>query len=83
MKKSAAKGSAVNSVVYPGVAAWLDRNNVTVCGLAKRMGYDYRMQAGVYKALAGKAMPNLRMVLKLLDATGMTFEEAFGGAERA
>ena len=80
MRKNTAKGSAVNSVVYPGIAAWLDRNNVTVCGLAKRMGCDYRMQACVYKALAGKTMPNLRMVLKLLDATGMTFEEAFGGA---
>lgn len=40
MRKFTAKGDAAKNVVFPGIAAWLARNNVTVNGLAIRMGLN-------------------------------------------
>lgn len=83
MLKHTTKGAATRKVVFPGIAAWLARNNMTINGLARRMGYEQGACAPVYYTLCGVHDPTLHMVKKILAATGMTFEEAFGGVEDA
>ena len=81
MRKFTAKGDATKNVVFPGIAAWLARNNVTVNGLAIRMGYKQGACAPVYYDLNGTHEPTLGMINKILAVTGMTFEEAFARKE--
>lgn len=83
MRKYTAKGEATKSVVFPGIAAWLARNNMTVHALALIMGYQPSAAAAVYHCLYGNVEPSMRTIRKILAATGMTFEEAFGGVEDA
>ena len=78
MIKNSTKGDAITRVVYPGLAAWLARNNTTVHALALSMGYQQNAAAAVYNCICGKVEPSMRMIRKILAATGMTFEEAFG-----
>lgn len=75
------KNNVTNRVVFPGIAAWLRENNVTVSGLASMMGYAANHQAGVYEAMCGRNNPSLKTIEKILAATGMTFEEAFARKE--
>lgn len=83
MRKYTTKGAAAKRVVYPGIAAWLARKKMTVGDLARLMGYEKGMTAPLYYNLYGQHEPNLHTIRKILAATGMTFEEAFGGDENA
>lgn len=66
--------------IYPNLRKWLNENQVSKSELARRCGY-----AGspgntnrVFSYLQGKIDPPKRVIDKILAATGLTYEQAFG-----
>ena len=64
------------SCIYPGIKNWLDQNDTSAFQLAQAMGMNY--PTNLYDILTGKHMPRKEMIDRLLIATGLTYEQAFG-----
>lgn len=63
--------------VYPGLADRMIKNRVTPCRLGRMAGIDDHVN--IYGMLFGKHDMRKKSIDKLLTATGLTYEEAFGG----
>lgn len=75
----AKKGRKIKDVIYPGIVKWLIKNRVTLAELnRKAFGNDSQHMSVI---LHGKIDPRKSTIDKILAATGMTYEEAFGTAE--
>lgn len=64
----------VRTVIFPGIRKWMIENCRTKAQLAGMIGSS---PENLRNWLAGKNDMPLRVVKKILKATGMTFEEAF------
>ena len=71
-------GTSERKIIYPGLRAWMAENWCSVskladaCGIIRQTMYVYLSQAGRMKIGA---------VQRILNYTGLTFEEAFGTEE--
>ena len=83
MKEYKPRKTATAKVIYPAVADWLRKNDISICSLAARMGYYNGNSKVVYDMLYGRFQPTIPTIRKLLTVTGLTFEQAFGGVESA
>lgn len=64
--------------VYPGIAQWLLDNHYTYTKLAELAGVP---MATVSRWMNGVHKPNKSAIDKILKATGLTYEQAFGKEE--
>lgn len=67
------------NIVYPGIAKWLAKNNMTIEALNKKARLN--SFAHLWNILNGVIDPRKKTIDKILAATGLTYEEAFGNAE--
>lgn len=71
----------VDRIIYPNIAKWMRENDVTISDLVVKLGYkfSYAAVAKLSSQLNGSAKLGFRMdeIRKILDVTGMKFEEAF------
>ena len=63
-----------NDWIYPNIKRWMKDNRLLAQNFAKLLGCG---SATVGKYLSGKAQPNKQTIDKILEVTGMTYEEAF------
>lgn len=63
--------------VYKGLAEYMERNNVSTLKLTKMLGYTSANYVTIGKKLAGLSQFDLKIIKKILEITGMTFEECF------
>lgn len=61
--------------IYPNIKAWAIRNRHPYSHIARLCGYSNTTV--VWNALTGRSNPTKKVIDKILDATGMTYEEAF------
>lgn len=61
--------------IYPGIDAWLRSHNTSVMAFGNSIELPY---THIYHIVVGKVSPTKRTIDKILRATGMTYEEAFG-----
>ena len=61
--------------IYPGLEAWMGKNRITLQMFGDMCGVD---ATHVHKWLTGKYSITKANIDKILRATGMTYEEAFG-----
>ena len=70
----ARKRSSYETCVYPNLAQWLYENRYSYNAFAKLCATSYAI---VFRALTGECDFRKALIDKILDATGMTYEEAF------
>ena len=65
--------------IYPNLAAWMNRNKVSRRELLRRMGLTThaRNYNRVASYLRGDAQPRKQYIDKMLEVTGLTYEEMF------
>lgn len=68
-------------VVYPGLARWMRINGVSMRGLSQKCGMGNNDT--ISRTLRGKTVPTMNTIGKILKATGLTYEEAFGQEENS
>lgn len=61
--------------IYPGISAWLRSRHMSLMALSKTLGIAY---CHIYRIVNGRISPTKRYIDKILQVTGMTYEEAFG-----
>lgn len=61
--------------IYPGIDAWLRSRHISLMALSKTTGISY---CNIYRIVNGEISHTKRNIDKILRATGMTYEEAFG-----
>ena len=61
--------------IYPGLKLWMQRNDWNVRRLAHESGLPY---STLVNNLNGYAEMKIRTIRRILKATGLTFEQAFG-----
>lgn len=61
--------------VYPRLKAWMQRNDWNASRLADEAGIFYNTHSN---NLTGRTEMSMYTIRKVLEATGLTFEEAFG-----
>ena len=66
--------SNYDGCIYPNIKEWLYQNRYSYCSFSKLLACT---PMSVYNALMGKVSPNKKFIDKILDATGMSYEEAF------
>ena len=66
-------------VVYPNLRNWLNENRMTKKGLLDRLGLEYHSRTiAVYSSyLCGRSFPPKKTIDKLLEMTGLTYEQLF------
>ena len=64
----------MNQIIYPNIAEWMYKNEVSRTELAKLTHFS---QSHVQKILRGESPPTFEFILIVLQKTGMAFEEAF------
>jgi DNA-directed RNA polymerase, sigma subunit (sigma70/sigma32) len=64
-------------VVYPNLKKWMKENNCNISELNHLMGFNKNHKAILGKKLKGKADLKLIEAHKLLEVTGLSFEECF------
>ena len=68
-------------IVYPGLKQYLVENKMSVRKLSFLIGTQYQT---ALNALCGKSKPGMDVINKILQVTGLTYEEAFSlGGEDA
>jgi predicted transcriptional regulator len=60
--------------VYPNIKRWIDENHITQPVFAEMVGV---CSATIHHYLSGKRELNKKTIDKILEVTGMTYEEAF------
>lgn len=61
--------------IYPGIDTWLRSHNTSLLDFSHSIKLSY---AHIYRIMAEEVSPTKRTIDKILRATGMTYEEAFG-----
>lgn len=69
----------ISRIIYKGIANWLLDNEKNVSTLASMVYENYTPRKGTYfyEKLCGKHNLNMKEIKKILEVTGMTFEECF------
>lgn len=62
--------------IYPGIARWMSENEMNGCQFNKKLGIFSRSSL-LYDRLEGKTQFKVDEIKRILEMTGMTFEEAF------
>lgn len=70
----ARRRSDYSSCIYPVIAKWLFENRVSYFAFSLLCG---TAQMRMYNALTGRVSPTKDTIDRILDATGLTYEEAF------
>ncbi len=63
-----------SKIIYPSIKAWFERNEMTFEGMARGRGVT---GTGIKYFLRGQRGGTKLTIDAVLDATGMTYEEAF------
>lgn len=65
--------------IYPNLANWMYENNFCIATLLVNMGYQYTADNALRlkRRVNGDAEFRMRDIKKILELTGMTFEECF------
>lgn len=63
-----------NKIVYPKIRGWLADNKRSVNRMANDLGKGY---ISLYRVLKGENCPTKATIDKILNYTGLTYEEAF------
>ena len=66
------RNKAVNKIVYPNIANWLKDNDCSISEFAIRVGIRRSI---LYNKLYGRNKFNSDEIKRILDVTGMKFEE--------
>ena len=61
--------------IYPGLKLWMQRNEWNVYRLAHEAGLPY---STLYQNMSGNTEMKMYTIRRILKATGLTFEQAFG-----
>lgn len=71
--------------IYPNLANWMYEKNMCVANMVIEMGYTYNTDVAlrVRGILTGRLDIEMSEIKKILDITGMTFEECFKEVEDA
>lgn len=69
--------------IYPNLMKWMIENGVPIYDLYKKMGYTSSDSSKVYKRLRGDIRFTICDIRKILEITGMSFEECFSLKEGA
>lgn len=64
----------VNACIYPNIRKFLVQERLTCRGFSNEFGLSY---ATLYNTLTGKAEPRKKTIDRILECTGLTYEEAF------
>lgn len=64
----------IRTIKYPNIAEWMYENEVSREDISIWIGLS---QAHTNRILTGKIPPTFEFILKILEKTGMEFEEAF------
>lgn len=69
----------ISRVIYKGVANWLLYNGKSVSSLAAMVYDNYSPRKGTnfFEKMRGERVLTIQEVKKILEVTGMTFEECF------
>ncbi len=68
----------LNTVKYPAIKEWIAQRNITVKEFCNLFGYDSKPNGGACsRFITGQTNGNLDMIRRILEITGLTFEEAF------
>ena len=72
-----------DDLIYPNIARWLFENQVSMAAFSQSMGKGKRNSSytRIVECLHGKRRFDISEIKKILEVTGMTFEEAFEEAE--
>ena len=70
----ARRRSSYDTCIYPNLSKWLYENRYSYNRFAKLLSVT---PASVFNALTGKVEPSKKLLDKILDATEMSYEEAF------
>lgn len=70
----ARRRSSYETCIYPNLKKWLYENRYSYSSFAKLLAVS---AMSVYNALKGKVDPHKKLIDKILDATEMSYEEAF------
>ena len=60
--------------IYPNIGSWINLNCATLHKFAELIGVSHE---SVHNYLAVERLPNKKLIDKILEVTGMTYEEAF------
>lgn len=71
--------SSYDGCIFPNIANWLYDNRYSYNRFAKLVASN---SMSVYRALVGQTDMPKKLIDKILDATGMTYEEAFAKDNR-
>ena len=66
------RNKTVNKIVYPNIANWLKNNECSISEFAIRVGME---RSTLDRKLYGRSKFNSDEIKRILDATGMKFEE--------
>lgn len=73
------KCQKISRVIYKGIANWLLDNGKSVSSLAAMVYDNYSPRKGTwfFEKMRGERVLNIQEIKKILEVTGMTFEECF------
>lgn len=63
---------------YPNLGKWMAEHKVSISRFAKATGMSYKYLRDFFD---GKASPSFRKIQRILEVTGMTYEQAFATEE--
>ena len=66
------------NIAFPELKEWMIEHNCTVSKMARNTGINYQT---LYTSLVGRNKPSIKTINAVLDYTGLTFQQAFGGNE--
>lgn len=61
--------------IYPGIKRWMERNDMNVSMLSKKSKIPVNT---LWCNFSGKSDPRMYTIRRILETTGLTFEQAFG-----
>lgn len=65
---------SLEEYIYPNIAVWMMANDMPIMEFAAKLDIAHMT---FKKYMTGKREPTKYMIDKILDVTGMTYEEAF------
>lgn len=69
---------SVNKVIYPAIRKWMFENRITISGLHRIINPEVISDVDIRKFLTEKNRRiSIKTLHKILETTGLTFEEAF------
>lgn len=66
------------NIIYNGIHKWLIKHKMSLHDFCIKCGEDFGCNSRTWRFLVGTHKGDIVMIKKILDACGLTFEEAFG-----